>query len=96
MNIDLRVGMSMPYDNIGALNYGVPGSVGQMYTLPTGKVIEKANEDLSKRVLTQTETGQDVRVLYGQQAAFAPPLGGAAEMRKDIANVQLPDAYYYV
>ena len=95
MNIDLRVGMSQPWDNIGSLTYGAPGTVGQMYTLPTGEIKEKVNEDISKRVFTQTETGQDTRILYGMQAAFAPPLGGAAESRTTAQYAQLPDAYYY-
>ena len=95
MNIDLRVGQSMPYENLQDLNYGAPGSVGQMYTVRSGEVVERANEDLSKRILMSNQTGQNIKISYGMQSAFAPPLAGAAESRTTQAVSELPDLYYY-
>lgn len=96
MNIDLRVGMSMPYDNYANLNYGAPGTVGQMYTLPEGQIVEKANADLHKRIIESTETGSGIKISSGMQQQFAPPLGGAAEGRTTAYTAELPPAYYYV
>ena len=96
MNINISPGTEpSPYDNIASLGYGQEGTVGQIFSRPAGIYYQKANSDLSQRILAQTQTGQDIKITSGMQMAFAPPLAGAAETRSTFTRVALPDMYYY-
>lgn len=96
MNITLSAGEpASPYDNTAALSYGREGTIGQLASKPAGVYYQRANSDLARRELVQTQTGQDVKITSGLQRAFAPPLAGAAETRSTFTQSVFPDMYYY-
>jgi len=96
MNIELSAGtVPTQTDNVADLSYGQEGTVGVISSSPSGRFVEKINADLKKRSVVQTQTGQNIKISSGLQAAFAPPLAGAAETRSSSRSVALPDLYYY-
>jgi hypothetical protein len=96
MNINISAGtVPTQTDNPADLSYGQEGTVGIISSSPSGRYIERINADLKKRSVMQTQTGQNIKISSGLQAAFAPPLAGAAETRSSAYSTALPDLYYY-